>query len=275
MNTQKSIPPLPSEEWNFTSYEFGLEGGRLQACHSYEFARELPSVIEEYKRDEGTPRNFKDDVWVVGLFKKGEGDPEPIDCFPYMGYSYFDLNWLEPGEGIKLEHVIIQVWKGFPGKPFLSLPKKTKPVEVYIIPPHRPLAAIKEESPGIWVDARRRLASEEELFQVRIDWSYSNDAIIAEFKEWLSEPGRRPKEAENKRGKGGERKLLADLKALGAVRLMRHFNGSIAEAKKFTADMSHNKCPLYGLDEDWKVAKTRVGALLEDWGSRTLMGRDP
>ena len=272
--TMSAQSALRSEEWDFTSYHFGLEGRKLEVAHSYEFARELPNVIEAFKRDKGT-WNFEDDPWVIGLFKQGDGDPDPIDCFPYMGYSYFDLGWLEPGEGIKLDHVTIQAFEGFPEKPFLSVSKKEIAMNVGIILDERPLSPVIQERPGVWVDKRRCLASQEELFHFRINWDYSNDAILAEFKEWLSEPGRRPRKEINKKGKGGDRKLLADLKALGAFRLMRHFDGSISDAKRFSAAKSHSKSPLYALNEDWKIAKRKVESLLEDWGSRRLMGPNP
>ena len=151
---------------------------------------------------------------------------------------------------------------GFPGTPFLL--SEAKPLsEQWEFRPR--FAGNKPRSVGFGSSAfLRAVRTKAELSfyaLLAIDWTQPDKRLVKDFGEWLKES--RPLPATERRGKGSSRPYLADLKALGALRLLRA-GLSAAKAKAFTKAQS--KCgALYQKESDWYAARKYAEKVLDDW----------
>jgi hypothetical protein len=96
-----------------------------------------------------------------------------------------------------------------------------------------------------------------QYFVAGVNWAHSNDEIIAEFREWLQQPGNRPHPHYDRARKTNERDLL---RALGALRLCRAMGWQ--EAQRYTKEVLG--CPLYSGDKSWRRAAARAEAQLRE-----------
>jgi hypothetical protein len=105
----------------------------------------------------------------------------------------------------------------------------------------------------------------------RFSWSRSDRKLRADFAEWLKEnrpddlqPYHKSNQSDSRRTT--ERDLL---KALGATRLLRHFNGDWQAAADYSSlfcrDKRGNPKPLYVEQSEWRDTKNRAEKALKDF----------
>lgn len=250
----------------------------LKACHLYEFSRRIPKIRAAYKRDLKTLSNFKNGVWWVALVKK---EPCTIE-HPERAYTSYD-NWPKKiGNGPKYEKDYLYAPQGFPDVPFLKCA-----IENQRFTSAQTFMNITNEDKGVsqafrrkgeWIDSHGDNIPSEELFHIRIRWDLSDDRIKKDFNKWLTYKAPRPHQPINRRGKNGkigDGKLMEDLLALGAYRLVMHFDGNIAMARSYCKKIKKikNDKQLYVRDEEWKNACNRVKAIFKDLSERNIEGK--
>jgi hypothetical protein len=105
----------------------------------------------------------------------------------------------------------------------------------------------------IGIEMRGKFAFED--FAAGVNWAHSNDVIIAQFREWLTE--HRPHPHYDRARGTNERDML---RALGALRLCRAMGWH--EAQRYTKEVLG--CPLYSGDKSWRRAAARAEAQLRE-----------
>ncbi len=99
--------------------------------------------------------------------------------------------------------------------------------------------------------------------QLYIRWEAADKTLVRGFKRWLKK--RRPYPPKTRRGKSAVKGFMADLKALGAYRLMKVM--SAVEAIKHTAKVRRGN-PLFQKEPDWYKARKRAGAVIDRYFAR-------
>ena len=92
---------------------------------------------------------------------------------------------------------------------------------------------------------------------LKLNWDASDKTLLSDFAKWLKKA--RPQPARERRGKSAPRQELAELKALGAYRLLRIFTAeeALEYSKQFLPRGLYAKIP------DWYEAKSRVLRVLK------------
>lgn len=258
---------LARQEWDFEHFFFEKKDvSRIYHCFTYEYARSVPSVVAAFQED----RVEADATWRRYLIKPQPWQISPIDCFPYMDFSYHDLGWCAPEDTPNYEFDTVVAPPGFPDTPFLLLKSGSDENGwAFEIPNQKAVTSVYLDG-KTWVEKRRRRrALPDEVFHLRIRWEHSNDVILKHFKEWL-ESLKRPRKAVVIRGKGGTKKILGDLKALGALRLHNCFEGDIAAAEEFCHKETGRR--LYQQDKNWTKPIRRAQSIIDDWSRREIFG---
>jgi hypothetical protein len=115
-----------------------------------------------------------------------------------------------------------------------------------------------------------------EYRMVSLSWARSDRKLKADFAEWLKknrpddrQPYHRSKDSDSRRTT--ERDLL---KALGALRLLRHFKGDWKAAadysEPFCRDKRGNPKPLYVEQSEWRDAEKRAREALSEFHSKVF-----
>jgi hypothetical protein len=116
----------------------------------------------------------------------------------------------------------------------------------------------------------------DELRLVKLNWARSDRKLKADFAEWLKEnrphdrqPFHKMREDDSRRTT--ERELL---KALGALRLLRHFRGDWRAAADYTSgyckDKRGNFKPLYAEQSEWHDAEKRAQKALGEFQQKVF-----
>jgi len=226
----KERVPLTQHEWDFSS----CPDDRIDYCWNYEFARESQSIIEDYEDARKNP---------IGGRK---GDPR----FDRYGNWHSQINIFD-SEGEFDDSLYLELPPGFPKVPYL----KTK---------HK----VWESDFEIKMSAKVRDAKEFEFSAPRpaahyfahlyIAWHESDKRLVEDFRIWLKK--NRPMKPMRRQGLAPKRAKLADLKALGAARLLRYF--TVKEADIYVRGCNR---PMYEKPSDWSQAKGRAKRILEKW----------
>jgi len=93
------------------------------------------------------------------------------------------------------------------------------------------------------------------VYAVEIDLSASKEAIIQSFERWIASVHKGREIVREKRGGVTEADLL---KALGAFRLLRHFEGDWEKAAEWSANSNDEETPLYSGQSEWIKARKKV-----------------
>jgi hypothetical protein len=94
-------------------------------------------------------------------------------------------------------------------------------------------------------------------------WEEADKTLVRDFRRWLK--GNRPFPAKTRRGRSSAREFMADLKALGAYRLMRVMG--VVAAMEHTARIRRGN-PLFLKRPDWYKAQRRARAVIERYFDR-------
>ena len=243
--TRSDPPPKPlvREEWDFRS----CSDNELACCCYYEYARHDEDVkkLVEQLRALGH--------WNVGFY--------PGDTV-YYADAWFRTFFRRMSE--------------FPGSPWLKLDaaKRQSVCE----------ACEQIEGPFVSVGPERYVNEERQypyfppdlgLFELRsvhaveVDWTASDEAILAAFVRWRDANRPAHDVILESRGRGGARELL---KFLAAWRLMGHFDGKriiAAEwvdehAPKQDGSKKNDGVPRYNDDSAWRKAATKAARLIRE-----------
>ena len=220
---------LSREEWDFSGCPEELE----VLCWEYEYGRECPRIIEMFREDAlGRRQGFdKDGYW-------------------FYEHQVFDY------KGEYADSVILLVPPGFPDVPFLQTARRKR----------RPAAKVPSKwntflSPAkvrdVDGDPKRAFRPPPDyIAKLYVDWDATDRDLLRDFRQWLKE--HRPRKAKSKRGKSAARQRMADLKALGAYRLLKMMSAeeALAHTKKF---LPHG---LYSKIADWYKARARAKRVL-------------
>ncbi len=166
----------------------------------------------------------------------------------FANATYFDSsgNWcyLRDWDGDGEHFLNFCVPPGFPELPFSKVLKKgaTFPEYFQITGPR----SVRELRGG------GKIAGHERTHSLAIYWGRSNKTIVADFAKLLKEI--RPVAAIEKRGRAEDKRFEADLRALGAFRLLR----AGLTARQATALTRKVKGALYQDDPEWTVARKRA-----------------
>ncbi len=217
---------LAREQWDFSR----CPDDKIGMCHGYEYSRESPEVIAAYYRDKKRNRNFdKFGNWRTIFYSKSFDGDAPTSL---------------------VEMTLIP--RGFPEMPFLLLhPRYKKPSE-----------KLSDLMPAVEDGGPRDLALARKMkfpfcAALKLNWDASNKTLIKDFAKWLKK--KRPHPARERRGESAARRELAELKALGAYRLLRNFTAE--EALEYTRQFLPRG--LYAKIPDWYEAKSRALKILK------------
>ncbi len=223
---------LLREDWDFER----CPERDLYICWAYEFARESPTIVEEYK----DALNYTIERQVIH------------PGFDAHGVYQRQLDLLDH-EGEFVDAVYLELPIGFPDTPYLLTGHKH---EVHNAGKSFHFTSVRnaEDAKG-WGPGWKTPAHFRHL---HISWERPDKVIIRDFGQWLKK--NRPFPSISKRGKSVKKKMYADLKALGAARLLR----------RFTAREAHNHTQkdgqkLYQKVPDWYEARTRAKRVLKMW----------
>ena len=152
----------------------------LWRCHSYEYARHIPAIIAKYEAAKASRIGFDECCNWNYVRQDDDGENVVGFCIP----------------------------AGFPDVPFLeALPTASFPDY-----PRFRVPSIRAVRDG------DRLAKSEQAHTVAIKWHYPDEAILRDFANVLKKI--RPSPPFNRRGRSERRRYEAELKALGAYRLL-------------------------------------------------------
>ena len=265
---------LSREEWDFEALISKI-GDRLVFAFGYEFGRELPGVIAAHEEDRRVHRRIDEaGNWHCVLVKR---DPNRVvefaDCFPYLhNPDGYNDGFLPDGKIPHFEFEIIDAPSGFPDTPYLllnpahqlgsrshfpTIPKRLGFTQAYL-------------DQGQWINGNRQFVPPDEVYNIHIEWTLNNSEIEADFARWLTTLTR-PRDAVERRGTGGGRELLTDLKSLGAWRLLKVHQDDFRAARAFTQQQG-KPSGLFVRKEDWDDARDRAQAILDDWACRDICG---
>ena len=223
--------------WDFESCKSGLE----QECFNYEYARQVPWILAEFLCEKIARRTFIPD----GDFGRGGFDKNGFWHNVSFGGSEKD-DW----------GLILVLPPGFPDKPFLELDHSAKPEKGKL----RKSSLWPSDIICSW---HKSLKNPDLLFgsghTLFVDWQYHDDKLLEAFKRWLVKTRPHPP-VKAKRGRGKSTEKMADLKALGALRLLERFTAK--QALDFTAEETGK--PLFVKIPDWYEARARAQQILED-----------
>jgi len=217
--------PPPREDWDF---EACLEVGRERYCWGYEYARESPAIIAQYR-----------------------------DCKEHPEPGYFDEhgNWLHTisiwdSDGELDEQIAIELPPGFPDVPYVNAKHvpwewEGEPLDLEELTGWSVMDAerVKDYSPP---PAQRYFA------HLYVRWEAADKTLVKDFRRWLK--AHRPFPAKTRRGKSAVREFMADLRALGAWRLLRSM--SAHEALEYTSKFVRGG--LYAKIPNWYEARKRA-----------------
>jgi len=221
---------LAQEDWDFS----GCPPGREYDCWSYEYAREVPFLGEKC-RSVSEAEDYVDEPAYVDEHGNWHGV------------------WRFPGSGE--DHVVetpLVLLRGFPGTPYLKTDYHLAKADPEL--GQQPSVANVRDVFGRWSFGPR--------VELVLNWGASDSQMTEDFAKWLRE--NRPRPAWNNRGVSEARKWLADLRALGAWRLLKHMTAR--EAMEYVRGYRRT---VYSKLPDWYEAKRRVRRVLRDhfgWG---------
>ena len=222
---------LPRDEWDFES----CPQGREKHCFFYEYAREVPWILDEFRLAQRCGRKVKFG-WDCGFDEFGNWH------FWSFGNSELHDDW----------GIVIQVPPGFPDKPYLK-------TEHRIVEP-TPIG--RSEPPFNEAEEWRKEGFSEmgNWTKVRLNWDYPDKLLLKEFQKWLKR--NRPHAARERRGNAPSRRYRAELKALGAYRLMVKCDMTAEKAQAYTKKFVPHG--LYTKISDWYEAKSKTLYTLEE-----------
>jgi hypothetical protein len=232
-------------EWDFSA----CLRARVNFCRSYEFARQMereyPGFLDQMK----AAHREKFDTKENQHYQLQGPDDDQRRCF-------FE---------------IIDAPPGFPTEPYLSLGHKPTLQSYHPFRLGYPFAVRYCPIREVWFDGhdfhRGQLQEEMNLnphdfYSFDIDWSQANKELTKAFQKWLV--ARRPTPSLERRGLPLVEIYRADLRALGAYRLIRHFE-SAAEANRYTTKLDPQNRGLYFNLNQWYRAETRAQKILLSW----------
>ena len=193
---------LELEEWWFED----CPRDELPHCLDYEYGRHIHEVVWDYYQDKKQK------------FKYGGSDIRENGIW----FGYINL-YDSHEEEIPLDPFGIAAPSGFPEKPFLKVDRSKLDKKKYYIPTSVRIFPF---------NLGEKLQAD---YAVRFNWAYSNKRILAGVKNWL-EKCDRPKPTKTQ-GLAPERTLRANLKALGAYRLIK-FLGTVTKAMSYVKNNS-------------------------------------
>lgn len=118
--------------------------------------------------------------------------------------------------------------------------------------------AIQRTPSSLILKNERQLQGHVQYFGMRIDWSYSNKMLSQYFNIWLLQ--NRPIKGKSQTGKSQAKKSFANLKALGAYRLLKTMTAQ--EASDYVSKIT-NGAQLFKNLADWYLARKRAENLLK------------
>jgi hypothetical protein len=227
------------EEWDFSLCPIGREND----CWHYEFARECQWILDEFVLQKKEKARFVEGKWPSnGFDRRGN--------WHFHHYESYDerQEWA----------LAFFVPLGFPEKAYL------KTSQTHYEPPV--MRGLKCLNPPFWdfdemskeLGSRSPFRKREDGHSIFIDWQITDKEIMALFKEWLKRNRKRP--PLEYRGRSRPKQQLADLKALGAHRLLRH--GTAEAGLAYTGRFI--KSGLYAKISDWYEAKARALKVLKN-----------
>jgi hypothetical protein len=228
-------------EWDFHA----CPDDRAYLCFTYEYARQIPQIVERFRYDQKhDPAQF-DELGTWHYVVASEGDNI---------------------SGMHIEAVDAPV--GFPETPYL-LAKHLVSIESYspFLIGREPVRHVIVKKDGgyeadDWYSPDALLP--EQVSHLQIDWHSTDHAILKSMAKLLKKMrgGRKPVE---RRGTNEVARCHADLKALGAWRLIEHFGSAVA-AQAYTAKLGlGGGWGLYANQAEWSEAKKRVRAIIDLW----------
>ena len=247
----RNLPPTKPparEEWDFGK----CPTEHLDLCFAYEYARESDWVIEQFKRGAETEGDeFGVCHFAIDVEQDGLSDEEFLKFLDEVGLGEtYDFDFPPT----------VELWlpPGFPEKPFLTCGFDFGHWQAWhsdywedeLKGYEEQGCALTQLAPGVAVEP------EESKYAFEIEWNAPDGLLLAEFRTWLRT--HRPKEPVAMRGRSRRREYAADLKALGAYRLLKCF--SAPKAKDYTCNFM--PYGLYAKLPDWYEAKKRAQNIL-------------
>jgi hypothetical protein len=217
-------------EWDFTA----CARPRLYFCWTYEFARQMAREHSGFAELVKAARRKK--------FETG-------------GNRHYELQGPANNQGERCRWVI-DAPQGFATQPYLSLGHKPTCQSYHPFRSGYPFAVRRYPL--------REVASKGR-YSFDFDWSCSPKALTQAFEKWMKE--RRPTPPREWRRLPLEETYRADLRALGAYRLIHHLK-SAAKADRYTTALDPLGRGLYLTLRQWYRAEKRAKKILKSWKKR-------
>jgi hypothetical protein len=237
MNNKKD---LALEEWDFerSIAKFNLNNDQVYFCMTYEYAREVPTIINAFRQDSAYHhRTDSMQPWHFGvLVYMSDVSDDPMDT------------------EVVLEVVDAPI--GFPDKSYQSIFRDHK-ITPESFEPFDRSASVREPTGGEPGDS---------IHKLYVNWDQSDDHLVNDFSQWIKKARRGP--AFERRGRSRIRKSMAELKALAALRLIRHY-GTAEAAMSHTQTLGFPN-GLYANLNDWYAAKSTAVKTIELWKKAAL-----
>ena len=264
----KPSKKLPREDWYFET----CPDNCLYHCFVYEYCRHIQSVIDAFDEAKAH-RKEKRAVGATSYFNKKRTWRYPFLMPPLK-------------EGDKVQALVLHAPPGFPSKPYLLTKHKDDGLNRLhpFIPNQNPLRALRKRadsryifldnqspcmvriyqdgqtSPLIYADT----LTHDQIHHFAIDWSFPKGKIVKAFQKWVenNDPKMSQPNIDSARH-------LADLRALGAYRLLQAFDTQ-SKAQDFSEnehqDAGKIAVPLFSNPPEWTRAKDRAEEILADFG---------
>jgi hypothetical protein len=226
---------LEREEWDFDTDT--CSDDRLFCCWCYEFAREAP--------------------WLVAEYRKAQQAPDKKDHFDETGHWQKTIELLDRDGDFSGEEIGLEIAPGFPDTPYLKAGAPLCSSMTYFPGfPDLPAVLVKDTpfNEGMTV-----LRARGKTFHLWVNRGASRTEIVKDFKKWVFEFW--PEPSSSRRGQSLPKRFRADLKALGAYRLLRQFGGAVkAHAYTRKQGKPHG---LFAKLNDYHRARKRAARILK------------
>ena len=237
----------PNNEWDLSD----CTKREKYHCFCYEFGRECPAIVEQYRRDKITGQNVDQKGYWQFLW--------PIYHEPRVA------PWLLMQTG----SLLLYFPPGFPETPFLD----TKHEDLAFPPLVKPLlaampiiqSAVRLEDGSYEVNGTK--VSSEEIYSIYLNPTCSYKALVTAFPVWLQTQRRRKprQKTDIRRGRSSLSVLITKyLKALTVYRLLRTLTAeqAISALQELVDQRKLDRLP-YQHPSDWSEKKTLASKLIK------------
>jgi len=257
---QEVVTTLAREEWDFDA----CPTEELSTCWQYERQRETGEsrkAVLDFRKKFGL-HTFED---LRGELQSRMGWVCAYECFPeWPRTPFLAIDSKERKRRLKLLPKVA----GVDDWPYYLVTDITKILQNYAEGGFSSMLSGDTLRQSDWPEWR-------EIVALDVNWLLTDEQMLRCFKAFLKQ--RRPPDVKQNESRGAgndQRQSRADLKALGALRVLRHTQNDWMKAEEITERMSRKGKPLFENQPSWIRARKRAQTMLKEgamaWHTRRL-----